>query len=294
MNIEEQYLGWLEALVYKAKHKGAEADRTGTGRHRVFAQTLRHDMSEGFPLFVSKNVHWKSVIEELVWFMNGKCDNVKPLQEKGVRIWNEWADEDGELGGVYGMQWRKWKNSEDGKDFTDQLAEVIHAIACPSTATSTRHIVTAWNVSELDSMALPPCHLTFQFFVDTDRNELSLFLHQRSGDIFLGVPFNIASYSALLYFVAAVTGYKPKEFVCTIVDLHLYANHIEAAKEQLKHRDRIESVALPTLKIAEKYDMLAVMNDPKGIGSMLDSLTSEAFILEGYNAGPKIKAPISV
>lgn len=292
MNIEEQYLGWLEALVYKAKHRGAEADRTGTGRHRVFAQTLRHDMNEGFPLFVSKYVHWKSVIEELVWFVNGKCDNVKPLQEKGVRIWNEWADEDGHLGGIYGMQWRRWKHDEMGKDYTDQLAEVIYNLI--HNPTSTRHIVTAWNVSELDSMALPPCHMTFQFFVDTHTNELSLFLHQRSGDVFLGVPFNIASYSALLHFVAAITGYKPKRFACTIGDLHLYANHVEAAGRQMAERGRIDEVPLPTLKIADKYQKAALCGDVEYIGQLLDNLTSDAFILEGYDAGPKIKAPISV
>lgn len=253
----------LENGVYKM-------DRTGTGAVSVFGTQSRYKLDEGFPLVTTKKMHLKSIIHELLWFIKGDT-NVKYLQDNGVTIWDEWAGPDGELGPVYGKQWRSWE-TRDGT--IDQLFNVIEGLK--NNPHSRRHIVTAWNPADVGNMALPPCHAFFQFFVD-DEDRLSLQLYQRSADVFLGVPFNIASYSLLLMMVAQVTGYKPYEFIHTIGDAHLYANHIEQAKLQLS-REPLESPIM---------DINAAIKN-------IDDFKFEDFILKGYEFYPAIKADIAV
>jgi len=245
-------------------------DRTGTGTLSVFGAQLRFDLSEGFPVITTKKLHMRSILYELLWFLRGET-NVRFLQENGVRIWNEWADPDGELGPVYGAQWRGWPD-RDGAPI-DQVAQVIEAIR--TDPDSRRLIVSAWNVAELDRMALPPCHLLFQFYVAGGK--LSCQLYQRSADLFLGVPFNIASYAALTMMVAQVCDLEPGDFVHTLGDTHLYLNHLDQAREQLSR----EPLPLPQLRL-----------NPD-VRSIFD-FRFEDFELSDYQAHPHIKAPISV
>ena len=262
-----QYLDLLEHVL---QHGTEKSDRTGTGTIAVFGHQMRFDLSESFPLLTTKKLHLRSIIHELLWFLKGES-NVRYLQENGVRIWNEWADEQGELGPVYGVQWRAWRGA-DGR-VHDQISQVIEQIKV--NPHSRRHIVSAWNVAEVDQMALPPCHLMFQFYVAGGR--LSCQLYQRSADIFLGVPFNIASYALLTLMVAQVTGLKPGEFVHTLGDAHLYSNHLEQARTQITR---------------QPYP-LPVMTLNPAVTSIFD-FQYEDFKLAGYQAHPHIKAEISV
>lgn len=263
----KQYLDLLQRILDEGTQKG---DRTGTGTISVFGNQMRFDLSKGFPLLTTKKLHLKSIIYELLWFLKGDT-NVHYLQEHGVRIWNEWADENGDLGPVYGHQWRAWPDGKGG--VIDQIADVVEQIK--HTPNSRRLIVTAWNPADIPQMALPPCHCLFQFYVAGDR--LSLQLYQRSADTFLGVPFNIASYSLLLLMMAQVTGYKPGDFVYTTGDTHLYLNHIEQAKEQLSRTPR----QLPTMTLN------------KDVTSLFD-FKYEDFQLTDYNPYPHISAKVSV
>ncbi len=262
-----QYLDLLRHVLERGRFK---ADRTGTGTYSIFGAQARYPLADGFPLLTTKKVHLKSIIHELLWFLAGDT-NVKSLQERGVTIWDEWADEDGSLGRVYGAQWTDWR-TPDGRSI-NQLDQVVAEIQ--RNPDSRRLIVTAWNPGELDQMALPPCHTLFQFYVRD--GELSCQLYQRSADIFLGVPFNIASYALLTLMVAQVSGLKPGDFVHTFGDLHLYSNHVEQAKLQLTRAPR----ALPTMKLN-----LAVKN--------LHDFKFEDFELAGYDPHPAIKAPVAV
>ena len=264
---EQQYLDLLAEVLERGARK---SDRTGTGTLSVFGRQMRFALGESFPLLTTKKLHLKSIILELLWFLRGDT-NVRWLQERGVKIWDEWADENGELGPVYGYQWRHWRTA-DGREI-DQIAQVIEAIrARPD---SRRHLVTAWNPSDVDRMALPPCHALFQFYVADSR--LSCQMYQRSADLFLGVPFNIASYALLTQMVAQVTGLETAEFVLTLGDAHLYLNHLEQAKEQLARAPR----PLPRMKLNP-----AVKD--------LFAFRYEDFTLEGYDPHPAIKAPIAV
>ena len=263
---EHQYLNLLRDILVNGVERG---DRTGTGTLGVFGRQIRFDLAQGFPLLTTKRLHLKSIILELLWFLRGDT-NVRWLQERGVTIWDEWADEAGELGPVYGRQWRSWAGP-DGRTI-DQIAKVVDQIRAKPE--SRRHIVTAWNPADVDDMALPPCHCLFQFFVAEGR--LSCQLYQRSADLFLGVPFNIASYALLTLMVAQVTGLKPGEFVHSFGDLHLYLNHLDQAKEQLGR----EPYAFPSMHLAPKTDLFA--------------FDYEDFRLEGYQAHPAIKAPIAI
>ncbi len=231
----KQYLALMQEILDKGAHK---TDRTGTGTLSVFGRQLRFDLAEGFPLITTKKLHLRSIIYELLWFLNGDT-NIKYLKDNGVTIWDEWADENGELGPVYGHQWRSWP-APDGRSI-DQITQVLNQIR--QKPDSRRHIVTAWNPSEVDKMALPPCHALFQFYVADGK--LSCQLYQRSADYFLGVPFNIASYALLTHMFAQQCDLQPGEFVWTGGDVHLYSNHIEQAKLQLSR----EPFALPQLKI---------------------------------------------
>ena len=231
----KQYLDLLRRVKNEGVFKG---DRTGTGTTSVFGHQMRFDMADGFPLLTTKKLHTKSIIHELLWFLKGGT-NVKYLQDNGVRIWNEWADENGDLGHIYGYQWRSWPDYKGGS--IDQISEVIEQIK--SNPNSRRLIVSAWNVADIDNMNLPPCHAFFQFYVADGK--LSLQLYQRSADIFLGVPFNIASYALLLHMVAQVTGLEPGTFVHTLGDAHIYSNHAEQIELQLTREPR----KLPRLKI---------------------------------------------
>ncbi len=262
----KQYLNLLDHILTTGQKK---EDRTGTGTVSVFGYQMRFDLSEGFPLLTTKKLHLKSIIHELLWFLSG-VTNVRYLQENGVRIWNEWADEKGDLGPIYGYQWRSWP-APDGRHI-DQISQVIESIK--NNPDSRRHIVSAWNVGELENMALPPCHILFQFYVADGK--LSCQLYQRSADVFLGVPFNIASYAILLKMMAQVTGLQEGEFVHTLGDAHIYLNHIEQAKTQLKR----EPFALPELIIQPH-------------NSIFD-YTFDDFHLENYEAHPHIKGKISV
>ena len=263
----KQYLDLCRRVMTEGTLK---TDRTGTGTKSVFGHQLRCDLQDGFPLLTTKKLHLKSIIYELLWFLRGDT-NVHYLQEHGVRIWNEWADENGELGPVYGHQWRSWPDYQGGT--IDQIQNVVNLIK--NHPDSRRMIVSAWNVAEVNEMALPPCHTIFQFYVAGDR--LSLQLYQRSADTFLGVPFNIASYALLLQMMAQVTGYKPGDFIHTTGDTHLYLNHIEQAKLQLTREPR----PLPTMKI-----------NPD-VKSLFD-FQYEDFELVGYDPHPHIKAEVSV
>jgi thymidylate synthase len=263
----KQYLDLMKYVRESGTEKG---DRTGTGTLSVFGYQMRFNLEEGFPLVTTKKVHLKSIIYELLWFLKGST-NIDYLNEHGVSIWDEWADERGELGPVYGAQWRSWP-TQDGSSI-DQISEVINQIR--ANPDSRRLIVSAWNVSQIDSMALPPCHAMFQFYVADGK--LSCQLYQRSADIFLGVPFNIASYALLVLMMAKVTGLKPGEFVHTLGDAHLYLNHLDQVDEQLKR----QPFPLPKMSIT------------KEIENVLD-IEYEDFSLEDYESHPHISAPIAV
>jgi thymidylate synthase len=263
----QQYLDLLDHVLTTGASKG---DRTGTGTLSVFGYQMRFDLSEGFPALTTKRLHMRSVVGELLWFLRGST-NVEWLHEAGVTIWDEWADEAGELGPVYGYQWRSWP-TPDGRH-VDQIAAVIENIR--TNPDSRRHLVSAWNVADLDRMALPPCHTMFQFYVADGR--LSCQLYQRSADIFLGVPFNIASYALLTMMVAQVTGLEPGDFVHTLGDAHLYRNHVDQAREQLTRRP----TALPTMRLNPQR-------------RSIDEFELADFTLEGYAPQPSIKAPIAV
>ncbi len=263
----EQYLNLLHRILEEGVEKG---DRTGTGTLSVFGHQMRFNLEEGFPLLTTKKLHLKSIIHELLWFLQGGT-NVKYLQEHGVRIWNEWADENGDLGHVYGYQWRSWPDYEGG--FIDQIQEAADAIK--HDPDSRRIIVSAWNVGDLGNMNLPPCHVLFQFYVADGR--LSLQLYQRSADTFLGVPFNIASYSLLLMMMAQVTGLEAGDFVHTLGDTHIYKNHLEQVKLQLAREPRL----LPRMRLNP---------DVKSIFGF----KYEDFTLEGYNPWPHIAGAVSV
>jgi len=262
-----QYLDLLDHIMTNGAVK---TDRTGTGTRSVFGHQMRFDLSEGFPVLTTKKLHLKSIIHELLWFLAGDT-NIKYLNDNGVRIWDEWADENGDLGPVYGSQWRSWPTA-DGRSI-DQITQVIEQIR--NNPDSRRHIVSAWNPAEVENMALPPCHLLFQFDVTGDR--LSCQLYQRSCDTFLGVPFNIASYALLTMMVAQVTGYQLGDFVWTGGDVHLYSNHYEQVKEQLSRMPG----PLPTMSI--NPDIRDIFG-----------FRYEDFELVNYNALPSIKAPIAV
>ena len=263
----QQYLKLLDRILTEGATK---TDRTGTGTMSVFGNQMRFDMADGFPLLTTKKLHLKSIIYELLWFLRGDT-NVHYLQEHGVRIWNEWADENGELGPVYGHQWRSWPDYNGGT--IDQIQNVVDMIK--NHPDSRRMMVTAWNPAEVEQMALPPCHCLFQFYVAEGR--LSLQLYQRSADTFLGVPFNIASYALLLQMMAQVTGLQPGEFIHTTGDTHLYLNHLDQARLQLTRTPR----PLPTMKI-----------NPD-VKNLLD-FHYEDFQLEGYDPWPHIAATVSV
>jgi len=263
----QQYLDLLRHVRTTGTFRG---DRTGTGTQSVFGYQMRFDLGAGFPLLTTKKLHLKSIIHELLWFLAGDT-NVRALNDVGVRIWDEWADENGELGPVYGHQWRSWP-APDGREI-DQITHLIDGIK--ANPNSRRHIVSAWNPAEVDKMALPPCHCLFQFYVADGR--LSCQLYQRSADVFLGVPFNIASYALLTLMVAQVTGYEPGEFVHTFGDAHLYANHLEQTDLQLQR----QPLALPTMRLNPAVDDIF-------------AFTYDDFTLEGYEAHPHIAAPIAV
>ena len=263
----QQYLQLLERVLEEGNQKG---DRTGTGTVSVFGHQMRFDLSKGFPVLTTKKLHLKSIIYELLWFLNGDT-NVKYLQDNGVRIWNEWADENGDLGHIYGFQWRSWPKSNG--ESLDQMKQVIHDIK--NNPDSRRLIVSAWNAGDIENMALPPCHALFQFYVADGK--LSCQLYQRSADIFLGVPFNIASYALLTMMVAQVCDLEPGEFVHTLGDAHIYLNHMDQVKLQLSRETR----ELPKMK----------MNP--NVKSIFD-FTYDDFSLEGYDPHPHIKGAISV
>lgn len=262
-----QYLDLLSHLLETGE---ARSDRTGTGTISRFGYQMRFDLSAGFPVVTTKKLHLRSIIHELLWFLKGDT-NVKYLQDNGVKIWNEWADEHGELGPVYGHQWRSW-STPDGREI-DQISQLIGQIK--NNPTSRRLIVSAWNVGELDKMKLPPCHLLFQFYVNNGK--LSCQLYQRSADVFLGVPFNIASYALLTLMIAQVTGLEPGDFVHTFGDVHIYNNHLEQVKQQLGR----EPYPLPQMKLNP-----AVKN--------IFDFKYEDFELVGYQAHPHIKGDVSV
>ena len=262
-----QYLDLLGHVMENGVDRG---DRTGTGTRSVFGWQMRFDLAQGFPALTTKKLHLKSIIHELLWFLKGDT-NIGYLRDNGVTIWDEWADEDGNLGPVYGAQWRSWPDGNGGS--IDQIANVVREIR--ENPNSRRLIVSAWNPAEVDVMALPPCHCLFQFHVAEGR--LSCQLYQRSADIFLGVPFNIASYALLTMKVAQVSGLKPGEFIHTLGDAHLYANHFDQAREQLGRSPK----ALPTMWINPQVKDLF-------------SFRFEDFWLEGYAADPTIRAPIAV
>lgn len=261
---------YLDLLAEVRHHGTPKSDRTGTGTHSVFGRQLRFDLDEGFPLVTTKRVHLKSVIHELLWFLAGDT-NIDYLRRNGVRIWDEWADADGDLGPVYGRQWRSWP-APDGAAI-DQLADVVERIR--RDPDSRRLVVSAWNVAELPDMALAPCHALFQFYVADGR--LSCQLYQRSADLFLGVPFNIASYALLTHMVAQVSGYRPGEFVHTFGDAHVYLNHFDQVDRQLER----EPLSLPTLRLdPDVHDLFAF-----DYGHIQ---------IEGYDPHPAIPAPVAV
>ena len=262
---------YLDLVVDVLENGVRKGDRTGTGTRALFGRQIRFDLEAGFPLLTTKKVHLKSVIHELLWFISGET-NVQPLQQAGVRIWDEWADpETGDLGPIYGAQWRSWEGA--GGKVVDQLQQVISEIK--TNPDSRRLVISAWNVALIEQMALPPCHCLFQFQVLDGR--LHCQLYQRSADIFLGVPFNIASYSLLTYMIAHVTGRRVGEFIHTFGDLHLYDNHVLQAKKQLER----EPLDLPTLRIAPDV-------------TEIDQFRYEHFEVEGYDPHPAIPAPVAV
>jgi thymidylate synthase len=261
---------YLDLMRHVAEHGVKKSDRTGTGTVSVFGYQMRFDLSQGFPLVTTKKCHLRSIIHELLWFLKGET-NTAYLKANGVSIWDEWADENGELGPVYGKQWRSWPTPDGGH--IDQIARVIHDLK--HNPDSRRIIVSAWNVAELDQMALAPCHAFFQFYVADGK--LSCQLYQRSADIFLGVPFNIASYALLTMMMAQVTGLQVGDFVHTLGDAHLYSNHLEQAQEQLSRTPR----ALPTMRINPAIDDLF-------------AFSFEDFELVDYDPYPAIKAPVAI
>lgn len=261
---------YLDLLQHILDHGVPKADRTGTGTLSVFGYQMRFRLQDGFPLLTTKKLHLKSIIYELLWFLRGET-NIGYLRENGVRIWDEWADENGDLGPVYGSQWRSWR-TPDGR-MIDQISTLMHQLK--NNPNSRRLIVSAWNVGEIEKMALPPCHAFFQFYVADGR--LSCQLYQRSADVFLGVPFNIASYALLTLMIAQVTGLKPGDFVHTFGDVHLYSNHIEQAKTQLTR----QPYHLPSLIINPEVNSI--------FGFDYDD-----FQLENYQAHPHIKAQVSI
>lgn len=263
----KQYLAFLQHVLENGVEKG---DRTGTGTLSTFAYQMRFDLRKSFPMVTTKKVHWKSVVHELLWFLSGDT-NVKYLQENGVRIWNEWADENGDLGPVYGYQWRHWEKTDGGE--VDQISNLIKEIK--NNPNSRRLIVNAWNPGALDKMALPPCHMMFQFYVAN--GELSCQLYQRSADIFLGVPFNISSYALLTHMIAQQCNLKVGDFIWTGGDCHIYKNHLEQVNEQLSR----EPYACPQLKILRKPD------------SIFD-YTFDDFQVLNYEHHPHIKAKVAV
>lgn len=262
-----QYLDLMQHVLDNGVERG---DRTGVGTISVFGYQMRFDLTKGFPIVTTKKIHFRSVIYELLWFLQGST-NIRYLKEHGVRIWDEWADEDGELGPVYGYQWRSWP-APDGSS-VDQISWLVHNLQV--NPYSRRHIVSAWNVPQIESMALPPCHTIFQFYVADSR--LSCQLYQRSADIFLGVPFNIASYALLTLMLAQVTGYQPGEFVHTFGDAHLYLNHLQQAQLQLTR----EPYPLPEMRI--NPEVTTIFN-----------FSYEDFELVDYQSHPHIRAPIAV
>lgn len=279
----KQYLNLMQKVLDEGEERG---DRTGTGTISLFGEKMEFDLRQGFPLLTTKKLHIKSIVHELLWFIRGDT-NTKYLRDNGVTIWDEWSDEKGNLGPVYGEQWRGWyqftgtKMSPYGEIYVehnhiDQLQNVIDSIK--NNPYSRRHIVSAWNVGELDKMALPPCHMMFQFYCTTD-GYLDLQLYQRSCDIFLGVPYNIASYSLLLSMVAKITGRKPRKFIWVGGDVHLYSNHIKQAKEQLKRPTYVHK--LPTLYL--KYGL-----------KNIDDFKYEHINIVDYKAYPHIKAPVAI
>lgn len=263
----KQYLDLLQEILEHGSHK---ADRTGTGTLSIFGYQMRFSLADSFPLMTTKRLHLKSIVYELLWFLRGET-NIQYLKEHGVRIWDEWADENGELGPVYGSQWRSWKTA-DGRTI-DQISALVRQIK--TNPNSRRLIVSAWNVGEIDQMALPPCHALFQFYVVDGR--LSCQLYQRSADVFLGVPFNIASYALLTLMLAQVAGLKPGDFVHTFGDVHLYLNHIEQAKTQLSR----QPLPLPVMRLNPEVDDIF-------------GFSYEDFQLLNYQAHPHIKAEVSV
>jgi thymidylate synthase len=263
---ERQYLGLLADIMTNGVQRG---DRTGTGTLGLFGRQIRFDLAKGFPLLTTKKLHMKSIVLELLWFLQGQT-NIAWLNERGCSIWDEWADENGDLGPVYGKQWRSWA-APDGR-VIDQISNLIEGLK--TNPNSRRHIVSAWNPADVEDMALPPCHCLFQFFVADGK--LSCQLYQRSADVFLGVPFNIASYALLTHMVAQATGLQVGEFVHTFGDVHLYLNHLDQAKTQLAR----EPHPFPTLKIAPKTDLFA--------------FELEDFTVEDYAFHPHIKAPVAV
>lgn len=263
----KQYQDLLRTILEQGSFK---SDRTGTGTYSIFGYQMRFDLSQGFPLLTTKKLHLRSIIYELLWFLNGDT-NIKYLKDNGVSIWDEWADTNGDLGPIYGHQWRSW-GTPDGQQ-VDQISQLINQIK--TTPDSRRLMVCAWNVGELDKMALPPCHVLFQFYVNN--GEISLQLYQRSADVFLGVPFNIASYTLLLMMVAQVCHLKPKEFIHTLGDAHIYSNHVEQAKLQLTRDPR----PLPVMHINPNVDDIF-------------NFHYEDFQLENYNPHPHIKADVAV
>jgi len=261
---------YLDLMRHVRDHGARKTDRTGTGTLSVLGHQMRFDLAHGFPVLTTKKLHLRSIIHELLWFLRGDT-NIKYLQDNGVTIWDEWADKDGNLGPVYGAQWRSWP-ARDGSTI-DQIADVITRIR--KSPDSRRLIVTAWNPADVDKMALPPCHCLFQFYVANGR--LSCQLYQRSADIFIGVPFNIASYALLTHMVAHVTGLKAGEFVHTLGDAHLYLNHLDQANEQLKR------TPLPLPRLIIKRDVKAI-----------DDFRFEDFEIVGYQSHPHIAAPVAV
>lgn len=261
---------YLDLMRHVLEHGNVKSDRTGTGTRSVFGHQMRFNLADGFPLVTTKKLHTRSIIHELLWFISGDT-NIRYLQENGVSIWNEWADENGDLGPVYGHQWRHWP-ARDGAEI-DQIKQLVEGLK--SNPDSRRHLVSAWNPSDVDRMALPPCHALFQFYVAD--NKLSCQLYQRSADIFLGVPFNIASYALFTMMVAQVCGYEPGDFVWTGGDCHLYSNHLDQTREQLSRAPR----PLPAMKLnPEVKDLFA--------------FRFEDFTLEGYDPHPHISAPVAV
>ncbi|HRQ90304.1 MAG TPA: thymidylate synthase [Bacteroidia bacterium] len=263
---------YLDLLRHVLEHGSERDDRTGVGTIGVFGAQARFDLRTSFPCLTTKKLHLRSIIHELLWFLKGDT-NIGYLKENGVTIWDEWADADGNLGPVYGKQWRSWATPSG--ESIDQLARVVESIR--TNPASRRHLVSAWNPADVDRMALPPCHALFQFYVDTSAGELSCQLYQRSADLFLGVPFNIASYALLTLMMAQVCGLKPGEFVHTFGDLHLYRNHLEQARLQLSREPR----PLPTMRLNPAV-------------AEIDGFRFEDFELVGYDPHPAIKAPIAV